>query len=213
MKQRVEDAKESLKFLEQIASSTSQIEGVVESGTLDSKGYEQLQDYVDNLTQQFAEYDGKNFKEMSDVLADSLGLAKGTTYADSLNKMQEKLLSGSVEERKETIKALKLATAKAELEQTRKSQEKDRHDILSTDVVKLEMTKSDKALLYALSIGGGAGAGAAIGATAGSAGGPVGAIIGGVAGAITGGIAGGITASHIQDLVESQLTNYRFRGL
>lgn len=212
MKQRVEDAKESLKFLEQIASSTSQIEGVVESGTLDSKGYEQIQSYIDQLTNQFAEYDGKNFKEMSNVLAESLGLPEGTTYVDSMTKLQEKMLSGSVEERKETVKALKLATAKAELEQTRKSQEKDRHDILSTDVVKLEMSTRDKAWLYASLIGTGIAGGTAIGATAGSAGGPVGAIIGGVAGAITGGIAGGLTASAIQDMVESQLTNYRFSG-
>ena len=212
MKQRVEDAKESLKFLEQIASSTSQIESVVESGALDSKGYEQLQNYIDDLTKQFAEYDGKNFKEMSDVLAESLGLAKGTTYVQTLNKMQEKLLDSSVEERKETVKALKIATAKSELEQIKKSQEKDRRDITSTDTVNLELSTTEKALLYGGMILGGGLIGSGIGSVIGMAGGPVGAIAGGIIGGITGNIAGGVGASAIQDAIEENLQTYYFSG-
>lgn len=123
MKQRVADAKEQLKILETINSTTEKGNQIMSEKFLDSSGYEQLNKYVENLVSELSKLD----TTVSDKILKAVR-ETGKTTAATISQLGDDILNASPEDRKEMQRALNVATLEAQYNQLIASQESDRYD-------------------------------------------------------------------------------------
>ena len=118
MKQRVADAKEQLKMLESINSTTENGKQIMSERFLDSSGYKQLNEYVKSLSNNLMNLDAS-------ILDKILGAVRNTgkTTAITISQLANDILNSDSEDRKEIQKVLEIAIAEQNYNQLIASQE------------------------------------------------------------------------------------------
>ena len=126
MKQRVADAKEQLKILETINSTTEKGNQIMSEKFLDSSGYEQLNKYVENLVSELGKLDTTVSDKILKVVRDT-----GKTTASTISQLGDDILNATSEDRKEIQTALNVATMEQAYSRLISSQEDKRMSLAS----------------------------------------------------------------------------------
>lgn len=211
-KQRSADAKESLGALETITSNTENIEKIVEDGVLTAEDYQSLTDSITKFSEAIQGFSDIDISNFMNGLASQLDLSSNESYAEILAAMQERLISGTTEERESLLSEIKKMTAQQEASQLFASQEQRRREISENNKLEIDSPTWLKLTNIIGSTVGGAIGGGSIGAALGSSATPIGTVIGAGAGTLIGGTTGFLTGWAINEGIDELFHDYAFNG-